>query len=197
MESQEWNFDGLRAIILTDLNQSCLMVISLPVNIGVSQGSILCPLLFLLFLNDLPNIAQDCSVNMYADDTEMENMCKPDEHIQLENRLNNYLCRLKKYVDVNRLSINIAKCVFMLIGKHQALQKMLDIRLHIDNEPLKRVSIAKYICMYIDENPKWNVHIDEIIPKISAIIGVLRSLRKIIPIDTFKLLYNAIVLPPF
>ncbi len=111
---------------------------------------------------------------MYADDTEIENICNPDEHIQLENSLNNDLCRLKKYFDVNRLSFNVAKCVFMLIGTHQALQKMLDIRVHIDNEPLKRLSVAKYIGMYIDENLKRNVHID-IIPKISAKIGVLRS----------------------
>ncbi len=106
----------------------------LPVNIGVPQGSILGLLLFLLYLNDLPTIAQDCSVNMYADDSEMENMCKPDEHMQLENSLNNDLCRLKKYFDVNRLSINVAKCVFILIGTHQAIQKMLDIRVHIEND---------------------------------------------------------------
>ncbi len=74
---------------------------------------------------------------MYADDTEIENMCKPDEHIQLENSLNNDLCRLKKYFDVNILSINVAKCVFMLFGTHQALQKILHIRVHIVNEPLK------------------------------------------------------------
>ncbi len=82
-------------------------------------------------------------------------MCKPDEHIQLENSLNNDLCRLEKYFDVNRLSINVAKYVFMLISTHQALQNMFDIRVHIDNGPLNRVSVAKYINMYIDENLKW------------------------------------------
>ncbi len=51
--------------------------------------------------------------------------------------------------------------------------------------------------MHIDENLKWNMHIDNIIPKISAKIGVLRSLRKIISTATLKLLYNAIVLPHF
>ncbi len=61
----------------------------------------------------------------------------------------------------------------MFIGTYQALKKMLDIRVQIDNEPLKRVSVANYIGMYIDENLKWNVHIDNIVPKISAKIGVL------------------------
>ncbi len=135
---------------------------------------------------------------MYTDDTEIENMCKPDELIQLENSLNNEICRLKKYFDVNRLSNNVAKCVFMLIGTHQALPKMLDIRVHVDNEPFKRVlSVAKYIGMYIDENLKWNVHINNIVPKISAKIWVLIYLRKIIPTAILKLLYNAIILPHF
>ncbi len=51
--------------------------------------------------------------------------------------------------------------------------------------------------MYIDENLKWDVHIDKIIPKISAKISILRSLRKLVPIDTLTLMYNAIVLPQF
>ncbi len=51
--------------------------------------------------------------------------------------------------------------------------------------------------MYIDENLKWDEHINVMIPKISAKIGILRSLRRIIPINTIKLLYNGIVLPHF
>ncbi len=64
--------------------------------------------------------------------------------------------------------------------------------------PSKRyVSIAKYLGMYIDENLKWDEHINVIIPKISAKIDILRSLRKIVPIDTLKLFYNAIELAHF
>ncbi len=51
--------------------------------------------------------------------------------------------------------------------------------------------------MYIDENLKWDEDINVMIPKISAKIGTLRSLRRTVPIDTLKLLYNAIVLPHF
>ncbi len=51
--------------------------------------------------------------------------------------------------------------------------------------------------MYIDENLKWDVHIGKIIPKISAKISILRSLRNLVPIDNLTLMYNAIVLPHF
>ncbi len=145
----------------------------LPVSIGVLQGSILGSLLFLLYLNDLPKIAQNCSVNMYADDTKMEDSCKPDDSIKLETNLNSDISRLKEYFNLNQLSINFAKCELMLIGTYQALKKILSINVHINCEPINRVSVTKYDCMYIDENLKWDVHIDKIIPKISAKINII------------------------
>ncbi len=64
-------------------------------------------------------------------------------------------------------------------------------------KPINRVSVTKYVGMYIDENLKWDVHIDKIIPKILATISIFRSLRKLVPIDTLTLMYNTIVLPHF
>ncbi len=108
----------------------------LPVSIGVPQGSILGPLPFLLYLNDLPKIAHNCSINMYADDTKMEDSCKPEDSIKLETNLKS---GLKEYFNLNRLSINITKCEFMPIGTYQALKKILNINIHIDGEPINRV----------------------------------------------------------
>ncbi len=85
----------------------------------------------------------------------------------------------------------------MLDGTYQSLAKVPDIRIHINNEPLKQVTVSKYLGMNIDLNLKWDDHINAIIPKISFKIGILRSLRKIVPIETLKLLCNAIVQPHF
>ncbi len=85
----------------------------------------------------------------------------------------------------------------MLVGTYQSLAKVPDIRIHINNEPLKQVTASKYLGTKIDSNLKWDDHINAIIPKLSSKIGILRSIRKIVPIETLKLLYNAIVQPNF
>ena len=169
----------------------------LPVNTGASQGSILGPLLFLLFLNDLPTVTESCDINMFADDMETDSAAKPECSAELESNVNSDLCKVKQYLDINRLSLNVQKCEFMLIGTHQSIAKMADVRIHINNKPLKHVSVAKYLGMYIDSNLKWDDHINNMIHKISAKIGILRFLHKIVPTDTLKHLYNAIVQPHF
>ncbi len=85
----------------------------------------------------------------------------------------------------------------MLIWPFQSLAKMPDIHVHIDNEPLNQVTVAKYLGMFIDSNLKWDDHINNLVPKISAKIEILRSLGKIVPINTLKQLYTAIIQPHF
>ncbi len=74
---------------------------------------------------------------------------------------------------------------------------MPDIHVHTDNEPLNQVTVAKYLGMFIDSNLKWDDHINKFILKISAKIGILRTLWKIVPIHTLKQLYTAIIQPHF
>ncbi len=88
----------------------------LPVSIGVPLGSMLGPLLFLLFLNDLSTIPQSCKTIMYADDTECESVSKQEDYKELESTINNDFYKVKEYFDTNKLSLNVPKCEFMLVG---------------------------------------------------------------------------------
>ncbi len=132
---------------------------------------------------------------MYADDTEIDSASKPDCPEELENNLNSDLCKISEYFNINRLSLNVPKCEFMLIGTYQSRAKMPGISIHINNEHLHKVTISKYLGMVIDSNLKWDDHINNMIPKISAKIGILRSLRNIVPNDTIIQIYNAVGQP--
>ncbi len=66
----------------------------LHVSIGVPQGSIVGPVLFLLFLNDIPTVTESCETNMYTDDTEIDSASKPDCPEELENNLNSDLYKI-------------------------------------------------------------------------------------------------------
>ncbi len=85
----------------------------------------------------------------------------------------------------------------MLLGTYQALQNIPSSQIHFNNEPHRQVSVVKYLGIYVDENLHWDHYIDTHVKTISSKIGILRSLRNIVPIDTLKLMYNEIVLPHF
>ncbi len=60
-----------------------------------------------------------------------------------------------KNIFTNKLSLNVPKCEFMLVGTYQPLAKVRDIRIYINNEPLKQVAVLKYLGMKFDSNLKW------------------------------------------
>ena len=94
------------------------------ISCGVPQGSNLGPLLFLIYINDLPNCLSTASPRMFADDTSVS-LASSTLH-KLENVLNQELQNLNIWLKVNKLSLNIAKTEYMIIGSRQRLNVSVD-----------------------------------------------------------------------
>ena len=144
---------------LTNRTQRCLVNGSLcricSLECGVPQGTILGPLLFLIYINDLPNCLTSCQPRMYAqNDTHITYADVDVNSIQLN--LNHDLGNLNKWLISNKLTLNTAKTEFMLIGSRQKLSTLSSQpELSIDNVPIEKVTSVKSLGIFIDENLRW------------------------------------------
>ena len=163
---------------------------------GVPQGlTILGLLLFLIYINDLPNCLSFSVPRMYADDTHITfagsdlNLIQSSLYHDLEN--------LNKWLVSNRLTLNTSKTEFTLIGSRQRLNTLSDtLKLSIDNVPIEQVSV-KSLEVYIDENLTWHFHIDKLCKKIASAIGAIKRVKPFVPQSTLLCIYNSLVQPQF
>ena len=184
---------------LDDRKQVCCvnkhMSNSRSVSCGVPQGSNLGPLLFLIYINDLPNCLSTASPRMFADDTNVS--LASSTLFELENMLNQELQNLNIWLKVNKLSLNIAKTEFMIIGSRQRLNVNVDghINISINDQPIKKVNETETLGMTIDQHLTWSKHVEEKSKKISSAIGALKRIRPFITIDVASKIYKAIIQP--
>ena len=162
------------------------------------KAVLLGPLLFLIYINDLPNYMylQDAVPKMFADDTNLTLSAKTltELKLALTPELNNLSCWLK----ANRLSLNIAKTELMIIGSRQRLSVQCDdLEIRIDDQIIKRVGHAKSLSLTIDDHFSWCKHIDEICKKVSSAIGALKRVRLFILKETAIQIYSALIIPHF
>ena len=171
---------------------------SSPVSCGVPQGSNPGPLLFLLYVNDLPNCLKNCTPSMYADDTNITvhgNTAK-----DLEVKLNSELNNVHNWLITNRLTLNVKKTEYMLIGSRQKLSNrsnLSEIKVSIASNEVERIPNTKTLGIIIDENLKWKKHIDSASKKISKATEMLRRVKTVASQDLLKIMYKSLILPHF
>ena len=166
----------------------------LNISTGVPQGSILGPLLFLIYVNDLCN-STDAKTIMYADDTclLLPFFINSKSDISSQTLLiNSKLDRVFKWLCANKLSLNTDKTKFMLF--HFAQKKIQEHqipKIKINNSEIKRVESFKFLGIFLDESLNWNKHVTEISNKISKIVGVLSILKHYFPSHVLLTMYNS------
>ena len=126
---------------------------------GVPQGSILGPLLFLLFINDLPLNIRSCSADLYADDTTIH--CTGGGINTVQDSIAQDLNEIELWCKKNKMYINPVKTTSMVIGSRQKLANTGHLlNLTIENSNIQNVTIEKLLGINIDQNLEWTEQID-------------------------------------
>ena len=162
---------------------------------GIPQGSILGPLLFIMYINDLPLCTSQINVSMYADDTALYAMSRDiDELIDIMNK---ELVKVRDWLIRNKLSLNVSKTEFMLMGTRPRLAAVKDreVDVNINGEKLKQVHSCKHLGVIVDESLTWHEQVCSIKKKVLPGLYMLRKCKGLLPAKTLSLLYKSIIAP--
>jgi hypothetical protein len=163
----------------------------LPITCGVPQGSILGPLLFLIYINDLPNFSNQLTSILFADDSNLFTDSK--DLLELQTKINNEMPKLVDWLSANRLSLNVGKTHLMIFSPKR--QSIPNVNIYINGTLLETVTKTKFLGLMLDNKLNWKSHALYLSSKISKSIGILSIARKFLNQKTLIQLYYSLIYP--
>ena len=168
----------------------------LEINTGVPQGSILGPLLFIIYINDISQSSDKFDFLAYADDTTLSttlNKFSTSDDMNISDLINLELYKINEWLEINKLSLNANKSRFMIF--HMPNKQITLPILQICNTNIEKVNEFNFLGLTLDTRLDWKRHSNNTSNKISRTIGVLNKLKNVLPQHIKTIIYNTLILP--
>ena len=157
---------------------------------GVPQGSVLGPLLFLIFINDLPNVSKLFYTLLFADDATLS-LCGHCPKL-LVNIANNELWKFNVWCIANRLTVNTIKTFYMLFSNRSVnLLPPLVMKSNYNYDPISKVNFTKFLGVHYDSDMSFKTHINSLTQRLSRLAALLFRVQNFMPDFVLKNMYNA------
>ena len=178
---------GRKQFVHNDHCNSALMDITY----GVPQGSIIGPILFLSFINDLIYCAPALKHILYVDDTTLYTSSR--NALEAYDTMNQQLVFIGEWTRANGLTLHTAKCCYMMLSRQQPPDVVPIISLN--NQILEKVVSVKFLGIMIDHKIKWTLQTQQISNKVSKICGLIYRTRQYLTQKSLVTLYNSLIYP--